>query len=183
MKKLSFFLFILLIATSCFPIKISSDFDKTAGFSSYKTYSFIVNAESMPYDRSNNELVLACIAAELEGKGFKKSDNPDVYIDLNVQIDKKKSSASSSKSLDQPTLYGTGYLYYWGPDFSTTNIKYGTYARGTMFIDMIDVRKKQLVWQGRGNAKVGGDKNPQDREKRIAEAVEKIFTTYPPEIK
>lgn len=183
MKRTSYLFVVLLLATSCFPIKISSDFDKTAGFSSYKTYSFIVNAESMPYDRSNNELVLACIAAELESKGFTKSDNPDVYIDLNVQINKKKSSASSSKSLDQPTLYGSSYMYYWGPDFSTTSIKYGTYANGTIFIDMIDVRKKQLVWQGRGNAKVSADKNPQEREKRIGEAIEKIFSTYPPEIK
>jgi len=183
MKKVSFLLFILIISASCFPIKISSDFDKAGGFDSYKTYSFIVNPESMPYDRSNSELVLACIAAELEGKGFKKSDNPDVYIDLNVQIDKKKSSASASRNGEAPSLYGTNYLYYWGPSFSTTSIKYGTYANGTMFIDMIDVRKRQLVWQGRGNTKVGADKNPQDREKRVAEAVAKIFTQYPPEIK
>lgn len=137
----------------------------------------------MPYDKSNNELVLACIAAEMEGKGFTKSDNPDVYIDLNIQIDKKKSSASASRNSEYPNIYGTNYMYYWGPSFSTASIKYGTYASGTFFTDMIDVKKKQLVWQGRGSAIVGGDKNPQEREKRIAETVEKIFTTYPPEIK
>ena len=183
MKKISFLLFILIIASSCFPIKISNDFDRTADFASYKTYSFIITPDNLPYDRTMSEILIGSVGAELEARGFRKSDNPEVYIDLKVQINKKKSSASASRSATEANMYGTSYMYYWGPSFSTTSIKYGTYANGTIFIDMIDVRKRQLVWQGRGNAKVGGDKNPQDREKRIAEAVTKIFTQYPPKIK
>ena len=40
MRKLTFLLFILIVAASCSSVKVSSDFDKTAGFASYKTYAF-----------------------------------------------------------------------------------------------------------------------------------------------
>ena len=36
----------------------------------------------------------------------------------------------------------------WGGGFSTTTINYDTYVDGTLFIDMIDTKKNQLVWQG-----------------------------------
>ena len=182
MKKLFFLLFIVIIASSCFPIKISSDFDRTADFKSYKTYSFIITPDNLPYDRTQSEILIGSVGAELEARGFRKSDNPDVYIDVKVLIGNKKTSASSSNG-EYQNMYGQDYIYAWGQGFTTTSIKYSTNAKGAMFIDMIDVKKKQLVWQGRGNANVSAERNPQEREKRIAEAVAKIFTQYPPEIK
>ena len=50
----------LIIAVSCSSIKISSDFDKTAGFASYKTYSFTQEALShCPRDLNRNRLLKA----------------------------------------------------------------------------------------------------------------------------
>lgn len=182
MKKISFLLFILITAIACFPIKVSSDFDRTAEFASYKTYSFIITPDNLPYDRTQSEILLGSVGAELEARGFTKSDKPDVYIDVKVLIGKKKTSASSSNG-EYQNMYGQDFLYAWGQGFTTSSIKYSTNAKGAMFIDMIDVKKKQLVWQGRGNANVSAERDPLDREKRIAEAVAKIFTQYPPEIK
>ena len=44
MKKLLFLHIILIVAASCSSIRVSSDFDKTAGFASYKTYAFTPEA-------------------------------------------------------------------------------------------------------------------------------------------
>jgi hypothetical protein len=181
MKKLIYFIFILVSLTSCFPTKISSDFDRTADFPSYKTYSFIIAPENLPYERTQSEILIGSIAAELESRGFTKSDNPNVYIDVKVIVGKKKTAASSSNG-EYSTMYGQNYLYMWSQNFTNTNIKYQTNAKGTMYIDMIDVKKKQLVWQGCGTANMSAERNPQDREKKIAEAVTKIFTQYPPKI-
>ncbi len=59
-----------------------------------------------------------------------------------------------------------------GGGFSTTTINYDTYVDGTLFIDMIDASKKQLVWQGRGTKTIDQDASPQKREENINYAVE-----------
>jgi hypothetical protein len=180
MKKHFFLLFILINTASCSTLKISSDYDKTADFASYKTYGFIVYRENLPYDPTMSERVLISIANELEARGMKKSDNPDVFIDVKARKGQSKTVASYIG--DTPDYYGSGYIYTWGYGFSTSSINFSSYAEGTMFIDMIDARKKQLVWQGRGVAKMDLDRNSQEREKRIADAVAKIFSSYPPKI-
>ena len=180
MKRSAFLLFILLIAASCSTLKVSSDFDRTAEFSSYKTYGFIVFPENLPYDPTMSERVLTSIANELNDRGMKKSDNPDVFIDLKVRIGQSKTVASYIG--DAPDFYGYGYIYTWGQGFSTSSINFSSYSDGTMFIDMIDARKKQLVWQGRGVAKIDADRNSLEREKNIAEVVKRIFEKYPPKI-
>lgn len=180
MKKLYLLSSILIIAASCSTLKISSDYDKTADFASYKTYGFIVYLENLPYDPAMSERVLISISNELEARGMKKSDNPDLFIDVKVRKGQSKTVASYIG--DTPDYYGSGYIYTWGYGFSTATINFSSYAEGTMFIDIIDARKKQLVWQGRGIAKMDVDRNSQEREKRIAEAVNKIFAKYPPKI-
>lgn len=180
MKKISILLCILIIAASCSTLKVSSDFDRSADFSSYKTFGFIVYPENLPYDRELSERALISISNELSDRGMKKSDNPDVFIDLKVRTGQSMTVASYIG--DAPDFYGYGYIYTWGQGFSTSSINFSSYADGTMFIDMIDARKKQLVWQGRGVAKIIADRSSQEREKNIAEVVHRIFAKYPPKI-
>ncbi len=73
-----------------------------------------------------------------------------------------------------------GYRYGYGGGFSTTTINYDTYTDGTLFIDMIDATKKQLVWQGRGTKTFDENASQQRREENINYAVKQIFVTYPP---
>jgi len=180
MKKIVIFLSVMIITASCSSLKVSSDFDRTVDFSSYKTYSFIISPENLPYDRTMSERVFISISNELENRGMKKSENPDMFVDVKVRIGQKKTNASYTG--DYPDFYGYGYIYVWGAGFSTSTINFNTYADGTLFIDLIDAKKKQLVWQGRGVAKIDADRNSLEREKKIAEAVGKIFAKYPPKI-
>jgi hypothetical protein len=179
MKKILFFIFVMTIATSCFPVKISCDFDRAADFASYKKYSMIITPDNLPYERTQSEILFSSIAAELEARGLIKSDNPDVYIDVKVLVEKKKAGASSVNG-EYSSMYGKNYLYMWSPNFTNTNVKYQINAKGTIFIDMIDAEKKQLVWQGRGTDNLTAEKNSLEREKKTAETVKKIFTKYPP---
>lgn len=179
MKKIIWLLFIGLFATSCFTTKISCDFDRSADFGSYKTYSYIITPENLPFDRTQSEILFSSITAELEASGLSKSENPDVYIDVKVLVDKKRAGASSVNG-EYSSMYGKNYLYMWSPNFTNTNVKYQINSKGTMFIDMIDVKKKQLVWQGLGTDNLAAEKNTQEREKKIADTVKKIFTQYPP---
>src|SRR5688572_3009698 len=163
--------------TSCSSIKVSSDFDSQANFAGYKTYAFRPEAEALPVDDINRARIINAVTNELAAKGFTKSAQPDVLIDLNIKAEQKQTATATSSS---PGYYGAGYRYGWGGGFSTTTINVENYTEGTLFVDMIDASKKQLVWQGRAVKTLDPDATPAQREKNINYGVKQIFTTYPP---
>lgn len=179
MKKLLILVSFLIVAVSCSTIKVTSDFDRTAGFASYRTYAFTPEALNLPLDDINKNRVLKAIESELALKGFTKtSATPDVLIDVNIKAVQQTTATASSTG----GYYGRGYRYGYGGGFTTTTINYDTYTDGTLFIDMIDAQKQQLVWQGRGTKTLDPEASQQKREENINYAVKQIFTKYPPEI-
>jgi hypothetical protein len=176
MKNFLLLACMLVFAASCSSIKVSSDFDKTAGFTSYKTYAFTPEAQAIPLDDINRNRLLGAVEKELAAKGFTKSDKPDVLIDLNIKTQTQQTATATSSG----GYYGRGYRYGYGGGFSTTTINYDTYTDGTLFIDMIDASKKQLVWQGRGTKTIDQNASQQKREENINYAVKQIFVKYPP---
>jgi hypothetical protein len=181
MKKLFILSIILITAVSCSTVKVSSDFDKTANFAAYKTFTYTDETLAMPIDDINRNRVLNLVTAEMAAKGFTKSDaNPDVWIDINI---KTKTQQTATATTSGTGGYGYRYgRYGYGGGFSTTTINYDTYTDGTMFIDMIDAAKKQLVWQGRGTKTLEEDASQKRREENLAYAIKQIFTQYPPKI-
>jgi hypothetical protein len=133
-------------------------------------------ALELPVGDLNRKRILQAVTNELEAKGFTASDQPDVWIDLNVKTEQKQNATATTVS-----PYGTRYGYRWGMGvgFSTTNINIEQYVEGTLFVDMIDVSKKQLVWQGRGVGTIDPDADPEKKEQRINNAVKQIFQALP----
>ena len=164
------------VFASCSSIKVSSDFDSQANFAGYKTYAFTPEAEALPVDDINRARIINAVTSELAAKGFTKSAEPDVLVDLNIKAEQKQTATATSSS---PGYYGAGYRYGWGGGFSTTTINVENYTDGTLFVDMIDVSKKQLVWQGRAVKTLDPDASPEQREKNINYGIKQIFTTYP----
>ncbi len=181
MKKFLLPIFILLVAASCATIKVSSDFDKSAQFSGYKTYSFTPEALNINIEELNRKRLITAIENELSLKGFTKSDNPDVLIELKITGEKKQTATATSTG-GYGGYYG-GYRYGWGGGMGTTTINYDSYLEGTIFIEMIDAAKKELVWQGRGVGTIDPEASAKKREQNINYAVKQIFTKYPPVIK
>ena len=68
--------------------------------------------------------------------------------------------------------FGPGWGWGWNqPTVSTS-------TQGTLYIDLIDAKKKELVWQGMGTGYLS--RNMEKKEARIKEFVEEIMTKYPP---
>ncbi|MFN8256736.1 MAG: DUF4136 domain-containing protein [Bacteroidales bacterium] len=182
MKYTLFLLILATLAISCSTIRISSDYDKTAPFANYKTYKFTDEALALPINDLNKNRLISAIETELAAKGFTKSETPDVLIDLNLKGEQKQTATANTTGTGGYG-YGYGYRYGWGGGFTTTTINYDTYVEGTLFVDMIDASKKQLVWQGRGVGTVDPEASQAKREKNINYAVKQIFTKYPPKVK
>ena len=186
MKKLFFLSVIMIIAVSCSTVKVSSDFDKTANFAAYKTFTYTDETLGMPLDDINKNRILNFVTAEMAAKGFTKSEtNPDVWIDINIKTETQQTATATTSGVGGYGGYGYGYRYGgygYGGGFSTTTINYDTYTDGTMFIDMIDASKKLLVWQGRGTKTFEENASQKRREENLSYAIKQIFTQYPPKL-
>jgi hypothetical protein len=187
MKNLLICFLVMVVAASCSSIKVSTDYDKTAPFASYKTFKFSEHAQKLPVNELNRSRLMNAIVEELNKKGMQESATPDVLIDLNIIIKEEMSATATTTSPYGygygAGYYGHGYGYGYGTGYSTTNIDYNKYLVGTVFIDFIDATKNQLVWQGRATGTINEDASGKTRTKNINAGVKKVFVWYPPKIK
>jgi hypothetical protein len=110
-------------------------------------------------------------------KGFTKSDNPDILLDLHV---KTKEQMQATATTTGPG-YGYGYgRYGYGGGFSTTQISYDEYTIGTLIITLVDNSSQKIVWQGTGSKTLAENASTAKKESNIQYAVQQIFSNYPP---
>ena len=161
--------------------KTSYDYEKSADFTTYKTYAF------KPGTPVGQELIdsriVGAIETQMAAKGFTKADaNPDVFVVYHMAFDKEKDISTFSSG------YGGGYGAYgwgWGGGWAggTTTTQVRDILIGSLVIDMADAKKGQLIWRGMGVKEVNTQANPEKRDKSINNAVAKIFKNYPPKKK
>lgn len=165
-----------LVVTSCTSVRVASDYDKNANFNTYKTFAFfktgIDKAEINDLDKRR---ILRAIETELLAKGFTKSENPDMLVSIFTKSREKVNVYNNGWG---PYGYGWGwYPWYWG-GYGYGGSTVSTSTEGVLYIDLIDAKKKELVWQGMGTGYLS--KNMEEKEERIKEFVNKIMEKYPP---
>lgn len=167
-------LMVTLLITSCTSVRVASDYDRTANFNTYKTFAFFKNgidkAEISDLDKRR---ILRAIEAELLAKGFTKSENPDLLISIFTKSREKINVYNNGWG---PYGYGWGWSPWYWNNYRGTTVSRST--EGTLFIDLIDAKKKELVWQGMGTGYIS--QNMKHKDERIKEFVAKIMEKYPP---
>ncbi len=178
-KILTLPLLVVLFLSSCTSVRVLSDYDKEANFNSYKSYAFyktgIDKAQISDLDKKR---ILKAIETEMGSRGFVKSDSPDILVSI------------FTKEREQVDVYnnywgggfGWGWSpYYWGgfgPGWGGNSVS--TRTEGSLYIDLIDAEKKELIWQGKGVGTLSNSRNIEKKEARIQEFVSEIMTQYPP---
>ena len=78
-----------------------------------------------------------------------------------------------------PWGWGGGFGWGWNQwnNFNNTNVSRST--DGSLYIDLIDAQKKELIWQGKGSGYLV-TRNMEKKEERIKEFVTNIMEKYPP---
>ena len=180
MKRLLKFapvLVLLLVVSACNSIKVASDYEKGTTFDQYKTYAFyktgIDKAEINDIDKKR---ILRAIEADMNAKGYTKSENPDLLVSIFTKAREQVNVYNNNMGWG-PYGYGWGWSPWYYNDFNSTTVTSST--EGTLFIDLIDAKKQELVWQGVGSGVL--NQNMNNREERINEFVGKILASYPPE--
>lgn len=173
MKRFTIILILLVALTieSCTSVRVTTDYDSKANFSKYETFAFykkgIDNTDINDLDKRR---IMYAIENELQAKGMKKSENPDVLVNI------------FTKSKEKVDVYNQmhfgWYPWYYGPGFG---VQIAQYTEGTLFIDIIDTQKKEMVWQGAGSG-VLNNLTGAKKEQRIKEFVKEILAKYPPSV-
>jgi hypothetical protein len=176
MKLLSIFLFTAFFFASCRSVKFGYDYDRGNDFTQYKTYKLTEESYKIPVDELNRGRIIKALETEMANKGFVKSDDADVLIDLQVKAHEEVQANATTSG-----VYGG--RYYYGAGFTTTDVTYTKYVVGTLFVNMVDAKTEKIVWQGRATKTLEENISPERREANINYAMRGIFTKYPPIIR
>ncbi len=162
---------------------LRSDYDRGADFGSYHTYNYIENAgpESNRYESFFSQYMKAAIDIEMQKRGYTMSDNPDLLVNFNGILQEKMDVRTVPAS--PPPGYGYygyrgGYYGTWGGYGYGTETHVSEYTEGTFNIDLIDAKRKQLVWEAVGVGRVS-QKDLENLEEGVMKGVPRYFALYP----
>lgn len=161
---------------ACSSLQIGYDYDKQTDFSKYKTYALTEETKKLPLQDLDRDRIIRAVETQMEKEGFTKSDNPDVLVDLHVKTAQRTEATATTTG---PGMYGP-WRYGYAGGFSTTQVSYNDYTEGTLFVNMIDRGTEKIVWQGTATKTLAENASPERREANINNAMEQIFTKYPP---
>jgi len=174
MKTLKLFpVLLLFVFASCSSIRTNSDFDKDANFAEYKTYAFHKSGiDKVEISDLDKKRILRAIDESMALKGFTKSNNPDVLINL---FTKEREQVNVNQF---NVGWGYGWGFGWNPWMMNNRATVSSYTEGTLTIDIIDAKKKELIWQGEGVGTL--TRNSKLKDEKIKNFVFKILEQYPP---
>ena len=159
---------------------VRSDYDRSADFGKYRTFGFVAQAGTDNGDtRSLVTMMLQNAAAQqMEARGYRRSDNPDLVINFKGQLEEKVDVESTPAPYYGP---GWGYGGWYGAPFGgwgATEVTTRRYNVGTLVMDVVDREKRQVVFQGVISGVVTKEMQ-QNRQEAITRAVARLFEQYP----
>lgn len=159
----------VLSGAGCSSITTNVDYDPGAHFAAYHTYAF---KDVHGRDEFQMKRVEAAVDKTLQAKGLAKADGkPDLWVVLHTKTRHDK----------QITTFSTGWGWRWGwggGGYWSTHVN--DIPVGTLVVDLVDTKAKELVWRGMASRAVDASETPQERLQVMQEAVDKLFAGFPP---
>jgi hypothetical protein len=157
---------------ACSSISTNSDYNPGTDFSKYKTWAW--HETGSIKDSLWKQRVQSGVAAELGKKGLTESEgNPDLWVAAHTRLDEQT----------QINTYNTGWGYGWGWYGGGMGMTTSTVQQipvGTLIVDLVDAKQKELVWRGTATKTLNPDASPETKQKNLQEALAKMFESYPP---
>lgn len=162
---------------------IRTNLDPQANLSSYKTYMFPerVGTDRPGYSTPVTSYFKEAIRREMDARGYKYVENgpADLLVNFN---------ANSKENVDVRTTpgstYGYGYGYYgyrgglYGAAAFPPEVETVRYRQGTANVDVVDLARKQVVWEGIAEARLTS-KMMKDPRTAINNVIAEMFLQYP----
>ena len=181
MKKIHLILAVVIfVAASCSSVKVTTDIDKNADFTKYKTVNILDWQEDIDQllTEFDKDRLRKSLKAEMDKRNIKVVDqNGDMVVSMFFVVDQKTSTTAYTDYYG-----GAGYGYGrmsggWGMGYATTTYSESDYLQGAMVVDVFDQQSKDLIWEGVGVGTVKED--PKKREKTIPKAMAAVLKDFP----
>ena len=152
--------------------QVKTDYDRSANFALYKTYSWehVETKDPLTVDRIKHAVnsVLAARGWTLVNSGA------DVAV-VAMEITRDQQTLN--------TFYdglggGWGWRRFGGGGFGEATTTTDTYKVGTVVVDLFDTKTKQLIWRGAASDTLSD--NSDKNIKNLNEGVDKMFKHFPP---
>ncbi|AOB26351.1 DUF4136 domain-containing protein [Bordetella bronchiseptica] len=158
---------------------LRSDYDHSANFAQYRTFAFMspLGTDRAGYSSLLTERLKQAARGQLEMRGYTYDDSkPDLLVNFNGKLQEKTQVTPAPPPMGPYYGYRAGFYggwpgYGWGDDVYQ-------YTEGTLNIDLVDARRRQLVWEGVAT----GEVNDLDKAQSVASVehgVAQIFSRYP----
>jgi len=172
LQKIAFILLgMILLAGAASAQQVKTDYDRSANFAQYKTYSWeqVKTKDQLDVDRIKN-----AVNAALATKGW-------THVDSGGDV----SIAAMEITRNQQTLntfydgFGGGWRWRGFGGFGESTTTTDTYKMGTVVVDLFDAQTKQLIWRGSSSDTLSN--NSDKNIKNLDKGVDKMFKHFPPE--
>jgi hypothetical protein len=165
----------ILFASTASAQQVKTDYDRSANFGQYKTFSWeqVKTKDALDVDR-----VKSAVNAALAAKGWSQVESGGDVSIIAVETTQNQQSLN--------TFYdgfggGWGWRRFGGGGFggvgeATTTTE--TYKVGTLVVDLFDAKTKQLLWRGSSSDTLSNNSNK--NIKNLDKGVQKMFKKFPP---
>jgi hypothetical protein len=152
--------------------QVKTDYDRSANFGQYKTYSWerVKTQDPLLVDRIKNS-----VNAALAAKGWTQVDSGGDASIVAIEITRNRQTLN--------TFYdgfggGWGWRQFGGGGFGEATTTTQTYKVGTLVVDLFDTKTKKLVWRGTSSDTLSNNSNKNIQN--LDKGVEKMFKQFPP---
>ena len=149
---------ILLALSACATLpQVRTSYDRSADFTQYKTFAFMspLATDRGGYQSLVSQELKAATRREMEARGLRMDEAaPQLLVNFNAAVvEKTRVSTMPVPVSGGLGFYGGSYYGYrrgaylpWPQYVDQTVVS--NYREGTLNIDVIDVARRQLVWEG-----------------------------------
>jgi hypothetical protein len=167
--------------------KVITQVDSSVNFAGYKSFGF---APALGTDRGGartalSRYLIAATSRELIARGMTETTSaPDVLVNFNANVSDKVRIDSTPMPMGPPMGVGMrgGYYGYRGGMYGTWGTYNQTtasqYTEGTLNIDLVDQRTKQLVWESAITKSIT-QKSVENLQATVDGAVTAAFAKFP----
>ncbi|TYT25946.1 DUF4136 domain-containing protein [Luteimonas viscosa] len=170
---------LLFLAAACASgPRITADYDRSADFTSYRSFGFPerLGTDQAGYESLVTQTLKDAVRQQMESRGYTYAEaGADLLVNFNGRLARRTDVSQTPAALPYYG-YRRGIYGGWGGYAYETRVD--QYVEGTLNIDIVDARRKQLVWEGVAVGRVG-NKTSQDRQAALRSAVTEVFAKYP----
>jgi hypothetical protein len=152
-----------------------------ANFTSYGTFGFPdqTGTDRGGYSTLVTSYFKAAVRDQMEQRGYHYVDeNPDLLVNFYAKVHERTEVRPDPSFSAAYGYYGYRYGLYSAWPFYDDSARTVTYPVGTANIDVVDARKKQMIWEGVAQGVVS-DEDMDHPKESISRVVTQLFARYP----